>query len=142
MKTKPAKRAAKNPSDTTAPKDKKKPVVRHLEAGQKERTEISSDGSLLGNYAPGFENDGKRILAKCPEFKLWELYHEGGPQKLETDEGIHRAEQKALLRIREAKDESWTDSGTRLDYSLALLTLLGGGFACGKADGGKFCSVD
>jgi hypothetical protein len=124
MRKKPAEMPAKKPSGTNAPKGKKKPVARHLKAGQKEGLKIYNTGSLLGNYPPGFENDGRRLLAECPEFKLWELYHEGGPQKLETDEGIQRAEQKALLGIRDPKNNDGDDPSIKINRALALHFLL------------------
>ena len=125
MKKKPSKIPSKKPSATAA-RGKNKPIARYLEAGQKERAAISVTGSLLGNWPPGFENGGKRILAECPEFKLWELYHEGGPTELETDARIQRAERKALFRIKGALDGSWgkEEEIFRVNRAMALFYLV------------------
>ena len=40
-----------------------------------------TSGSLINfEYAPGFDKNGRHLLAKCPEFRLFELYKPGGEQ--------------------------------------------------------------
>ena len=87
--------------------------------------DLSYPRSLLADpFPPGFENGGKRLLAECPEFKLWELYREGGPQELETSDRIQRAERKALFRIKGSLDSKLDDTNARLDRAMALHVLV------------------
>jgi len=98
------------------PKSGKAPTVNGV------KSSLGNVGSLLGNWPQGFENGGKRLLAECPEFKLWELYHEGGPQVLETSEEIKTAEYKALWHSRDKDDDE--PISIRIDRCIALHYLL------------------
>jgi hypothetical protein len=64
-------------------------------------------GSLLGNWPPGFEDGGRRLLAECPEFKLFELYCIGGRQIVESSTTIEEAEMGVLMRIKEVSRGEW-----------------------------------
>ena len=125
MKKKPSKMPS-GEQKGAAPKKIKKPVTGGVEAAQAAENPPHQTGSLLGNWPLGFENDGKRLLAECLEFKLWELYREGGPQEIETSGRIQRAERKALFRIKGALDGSWgkEEEIFRVNRAMALFCLV------------------
>jgi hypothetical protein len=80
--------------------------------------------SLLSiEYPPGFEDGGRRILAECPEFKLWELHHEGGPQQIETAPHLEAAQWRHFFRINDDGHISTTKQRDRMALALALCRL-------------------
>lgn len=72
-------------------------------------------------YPPGFDKNGRRILAKCPEFKLVEMYEIGGKVILETSDKIETALMQALFRINSAFEKG--DTGKRIQWAMALRKL-------------------
>ena len=42
-------------------------------------------------WQPDFQPDGRKLLAECTEFKLWEMYYLGGEQVLESSDAINKA---------------------------------------------------
>ena len=85
---------------------------------------INFKGTLLeASYPPGFDEEGRRLLAECPEFKLWEMYQPGGEQILERSPVIERAYHKARLRISGASDGA-SDPIERIAWATALSRLV------------------
>ena len=75
---------------------------------------------FLGRVSPpGFEK-GRRLLAECPEFKLWEMYKPSGEQILESSIAIETAYHKERLRINDASDPI-----ERIAWATALSRLAG-----------------
>jgi len=66
---------------------------------------VSSKATLReSSFPPGFDEDGRRLLAECPEFKLGEMYKPGGEQILQRSIDIETAYHKERLRINDASD--------------------------------------
>ena len=62
--------------------------------------QAESNGSLLANlWPPGFEDGGRRVLAKCDEMTLYELYEPGGEQEVVLAPEIERILWRHLFRI-------------------------------------------
>ena len=64
-------------------------------------------------------------MAKCPEFRLYELYQIGGPKELETNPDIECAMWKALFRIKGTHVGPWSE-GTRrrVEWAIALKKMM------------------
>jgi hypothetical protein len=75
--------------------------------------------SLLDHEWPlGFEKNGRRLLAECKQFHLYELYHEGGPRIIECSERIEKIRQRLFFTTNDAEG-----SEKRIAWSEALLRL-------------------
>ena len=59
-------------------------------------------GVLDSEYPEGFDDRGRRLLAECPEFRLYELFREGGEEYLERSESLEKALKKASFSINDA----------------------------------------
>ena len=82
---------------------------------------INFEGTLLeASYPPGFDEEGRRLLAECPEFKLLEMYQPGGEQILERSPAVEIAYHKERLRINSASDPI-----ERIAWATALSRLVG-----------------
>jgi hypothetical protein len=78
--------------------------------------------SLLDiKYPEGFDESGRRLLARCPEFALYELYKVGGPTELVTALPIERAMLRSLLRINNSCEKG--DTEERIDWAVAFLKI-------------------
>ena len=78
--------------------------------------------SLLDfEYPEGFDETGRRLLAHCREFKLYELYKIDGPTELITAPKIERAMLRSLLRINNSFEKGDTDE--RIDLAVAFLKI-------------------
>lgn len=78
--------------------------------------------SLLDfKYPEGFDESGRRLLARCPEFALYELYEIGGPTELITAPKIERAMLRSLLRINNSCEKG--DTEERIDWAVAFLKI-------------------
>ena len=65
----------------------------------------ADSGSLLTDlWPPGFEDDGRRVLAKCDEMTLYELYRPGGEQEVVLAPEIERTLWRHLFRINDTFD--------------------------------------
>ena len=77
---------------------------------------------LAPNYPPGFEPDertrGRRLLAECPEFRLWEMDQPGGEQVLESSDAIDNALKKYSYGLNDA-----TNPSERIALATALESL-------------------
>lgn len=79
-------------------------------------------GSLLVvSRPPGFDKHGRHLLAKCPEFKLYELYKPGGEQEIETAPEIEHALWRALFRINDSWETETRDE--RIAWVVAVKKL-------------------
>ena len=85
-----------------------------------------NSGSLLTiSYPPGFDDDGRRVLAECPEFKLIEMFKEGGQQILETSPEIEEAEWAAVFRIKGLANGDWGEPARqRIRFAIAIQRLI------------------
>ena len=81
------------------------------------RGTIYPQGFLAQARPAGFES-GKRLIAECPEFRLWELYRPGGPEVLERSPLVEEAFQKARFGIYKAGNHV-----RRIELALALECL-------------------
>lgn len=77
-------------------------------------------GVLDHEWPEGFDERGRRLLAECPEFRLYELFREGGEEHLERSESLEMALKKASLSMNDA-------DGTekRIAWAEALQCLAG-----------------
>ncbi|TAG09502.1 MAG: hypothetical protein EAZ42_06560 [Verrucomicrobia bacterium] len=71
-------------------------------------------------YPEGFENGGKRLIAECPEFSLWEKYDALGEEILEISDSIKNILTKISRGINDADDFD-----ERIKLSTALSHLAG-----------------
>ncbi len=82
-------------------------------------------GVLDSDWPEGFDDRGRRLLAECPEFRLYELYRQGGEKYLERSESLGKALMKASHSMNDAdgteKRIAWAEA---LDC-LARLSLGG-----------------
>ena len=81
-----------------------------------------SGGSLIADHwPPGFEDGGRRVLAKCDEMTLYELYRPGGEQEVVLAPEIERILWRHLFRI----NDSWEtkDRDRRVSLAMALYRL-------------------
>ncbi len=81
-----------------------------------------SSGSLLTDlWPPGFEDGGRRVLAKCEEMTLYELYRPGGEQEVVLAPEIERILWRHLFRINDTYDaEGWERKDRDRRFSLAM----------------------
>lgn len=80
---------------------------------------------LTVEYPQGFGEDGRRLLAKCPEFQLYELYEEGGPTELVTRPAIERALWRAIFRIKGPHTGPWSEeTNRRIDWAIAFKKMM------------------
>ena len=78
--------------------------------------------SLLDfKYPEGFDETGRRLLARCPEFALYELYKVGGPTELVTASKIEMAMLQSMFRINNPFGGANKDE--RIDLAVALLKI-------------------
>lgn len=89
-------------------------------------------GSILEFIPPdGFSQDGRRILAECPEFRLVELWKPGGEIIVERAPAIEAAYWKAVFRIIDRDDSSTPEERLAVAAAVAALyqfTKSGNGF--------------
>lgn len=86
--------------------------------------EIMLKGTLLEYVRhKGFDDEGKRLIAECPEFKLYELHKPGGPTFVVRSESVDKAYHKALFRIIDRRESSTTSENDRIVWAKALLSL-------------------
>lgn len=76
---------------------------------------------LTIKYPDGFDETGRRLLARSPEFALYELYKVGGPTELVTAPKIERAMLRSMLRINNSFEKGNTDE--RIDLAVAFLKI-------------------
>ncbi len=86
--------------------------------------EIMLKGTLL-EYTryKGFDEESKRLIAECPEFKLYELYEPGGLTLVVRSESVDKAYHKAIFRIIDRKEASTTSENDRIAWAKALQSL-------------------
>jgi hypothetical protein len=78
-----------------------------------------SPRSLLHKEWPsGFGKDGRRLLAECKQFRLYELYHEDGPQIIERSERIEKIWKRLFFGTNDAEGAE-----KRMAWAEALLRL-------------------
>ena len=66
--------------------------------------QAESSGSLIADpWPPGFEDGGRRVLAKCDEMTLYELYRPGGEQEVVLAPEIERILWRHLFRINDIR---------------------------------------
>jgi len=98
------------------------PAKKKKTTDSREPNSIPLAKSLLDfKYPEGFTERGRRLLARCPEFALYELYKVGGPTELVTAPPIERAMLRSLLRINNSKNNADTDE--RIDLAVAFLKI-------------------
>jgi hypothetical protein len=86
------------------------------------QSQVKMPLSLLAvEYPEGFDETGRRLLARCPEFKLYEHYKIDGPTELITAPKIERAMLRSLLRINNSFEKGDTDE--RIDLAVAFLKI-------------------
>ncbi len=88
---------------------------------------LPQTASLLSGikYPPGFDKNGRRVLAKCPEFRLVELYKVGGETVLETAPDIERAYWRSIFRIKGPHTGPWSDeTNRRIEWAIALKKMM------------------
>ncbi|RYZ68645.1 MAG: hypothetical protein EOP09_09235 [Proteobacteria bacterium] len=71
---------------------------------------------------PGFET-GRRLLAECPEFTLYELHRRGGRKEIVRSEAVERAYWKATFRISDREVGSLGSEDQRIEWAAAVLKL-------------------
>lgn len=73
-------------------------------------------------YPPGFDSDGRRCLARCPEFAVFELFAAGGKREIELSAPVERALLRAMFRV----NSTWLaeeETDRRIDFALTLRKL-------------------
>jgi len=124
------KKTIKKKSAAPYPAEKKKPVARGRGQGHRVKSSEQRKATMptlltMSEYPPGFSKDGRRLLAKCPEFRLYENYRIGGPRELETKPEIESATWRALFRIKGTHVGPWSE-GTRrrVEWAIALKKMM------------------
>ena len=89
--------------------------------------QAQSSGSLINDpWPPGFEDEGRRVLAKCDEVTLYELYRPGGEQEVMLAPEIERTLLQHLFRINNTFDYGsfeFKDRDRRVALAMALKQL-------------------
>lgn len=70
-------------------------------------------GFLGSDVHPGFGHAGRRLVAECEEFKLFEIGRPGGRLVVERSESVEKAYWRSALRLAD------TDKGTSIDERIA-----------------------
>lgn len=117
------KTSAKSTAATHARKKAKKTSeIQRTALTKTHQSQVKMPLSLLAvEYPEGFDETGRRLLARCPEFKLYELYKIGGPTELITAPKIERAMLRSMLRINNSFEKGDTDE--RIDMAVAFLKI-------------------
>jgi hypothetical protein len=89
--------------------------------------QAENSGSLIADpWPPGFEDGGRRVLAKCKEMTLYELYQPGGEQEVVLAPEIERILWRFLFRINDTFDFGSferKDRDRRVSMAVALKRL-------------------
>jgi hypothetical protein len=76
-------------------------------------------------YPPGFNSQGRKVLAECPEFRIVELYREGGERVFEFAPEVEKALWKSLFRIKGTSSGPWGEGAAfRIEMAIALKKMI------------------
>ena len=99
---------------------------------KKKRVELTSlpdcaakPKSLLGNlYPPGFEDEGKRLVKECEEFKAYELLEPKGMMIVERSAAIEESLFACFFRINEDRQNGKrSNKSERMAWAITMLRL-------------------